>query len=602
MITENLATLNIHKLTQEQYNRELLAGNIDENALYFTTDDKQGQIDSINETLSEIQEELDGKSDEGHNHDDLYYTESEIDSKISTLSSSISGKADKKTTLSGYGITDAYTKTEINTKVDNLTSNIDSKADVSYTTIGFKNSTSTFAGAPSDGNENQQLVAQSKNSLLNFISGNGLLSFDSVTDTSSSDSVTLTVHADYLGAADDALEEAKSYTNTAIQGEQTARNTAISTHNTNGSAHNDIRVLISDLSKKVTDFLNVNDADFDTLSELIAYVEANRSSIESFTSGKVNVSDIIDNLTTNVSNKPLSASQGVAIKALIDALDSELDSHRHEASEINFSNKEADISAVTVQSAIEELDTKLSNKAGVNHGNHVPETQTVNNAVFLRNDNTWATVTPSNIGAYTKSEVDSALAGKADSSVLTSHTGNGDIHVTATQKTNWDAAYGHSQDAHKYAGSSIKGGAANSVANAMTIKLNGGSTEGTNMFTFNGSAAKSINITPASIGAQVSGSYAAASHDHDDKYYTEAEIDSKVSALNTAISGKADSKHSHSVASETADGFMSATDKAKLDSIDPSSLVKSINLVVDEDENAVIGWDSSIMPIEGVEF
>lgn len=36
MITENLSTLKIHKLTQEQYDRELNAGNIDESALYLT--------------------------------------------------------------------------------------------------------------------------------------------------------------------------------------------------------------------------------------------------------------------------------------------------------------------------------------------------------------------------------------------------------------------------------------------------------------------------------------------------------------------------------------------------------------------------------------
>lgn len=36
MITENLSTLKIHKLTQEQYQRELNAGRIDENAMYLT--------------------------------------------------------------------------------------------------------------------------------------------------------------------------------------------------------------------------------------------------------------------------------------------------------------------------------------------------------------------------------------------------------------------------------------------------------------------------------------------------------------------------------------------------------------------------------------
>lgn len=38
MITENVSTLKIHKLTQAQYDRELAAGNIDENALYLTPD------------------------------------------------------------------------------------------------------------------------------------------------------------------------------------------------------------------------------------------------------------------------------------------------------------------------------------------------------------------------------------------------------------------------------------------------------------------------------------------------------------------------------------------------------------------------------------
>ena len=37
--------------------------------------------------------------------------------------------------------------------------------------------------------------------------------------------------------------------------------------------------------------------------------------------------------------------------------------------------------------------------------------------------------------------------------------------------------------------------------NALTIQLAGGTTEGTNKFTYTGSAAKSLNITPASIGA-----------------------------------------------------------------------------------------------------
>ena len=45
MITENLSTLKIHKLTQAQYDRELAAGNIDGNALYLTPDEEIASIE-----------------------------------------------------------------------------------------------------------------------------------------------------------------------------------------------------------------------------------------------------------------------------------------------------------------------------------------------------------------------------------------------------------------------------------------------------------------------------------------------------------------------------------------------------------------------------
>ena len=101
----------------------------------------------------------------------------------------------------------------------------------------------------------------------------------------------------------------------------------VSTHNTSTSAHTDIRDLINDLTTKLNNFLDVDDTTTDQLSELIALIQDNADDIESITSGKVNVSDIVNNLTTNVTNKPLSAAQGVAIKALIDGLDLALDTH-----------------------------------------------------------------------------------------------------------------------------------------------------------------------------------------------------------------------------------------------------------------------------------
>lgn len=67
MITENISTLKMHKLTQEQYNREFINGNIDEKAIYLVpeeervgnlsdlkTNDKTSIVDAINELTNAI--------------------------------------------------------------------------------------------------------------------------------------------------------------------------------------------------------------------------------------------------------------------------------------------------------------------------------------------------------------------------------------------------------------------------------------------------------------------------------------------------------------------------------------------------------------------
>ena len=116
------------------------------------------------------------------------------------------------------------------------------------------------------------------------------------------------------------LSDAKDYTDTEVAKEATARTTAISTHNTATDAHNDIRELIAGLTTRLNTLANSDDTTLDQMSEIVAYIKANKSLIDSVTTNKVNVSDIVNDLTTNVTNKPLSAAQGVAIKALIDAL------------------------------------------------------------------------------------------------------------------------------------------------------------------------------------------------------------------------------------------------------------------------------------------
>ena len=99
-----------------------------------------------------------------------------------------------------------------------------------------------------------------------------------------------------------------------------AASSAVSGHNANSAAHNDIRLLIEGLTTRINALANSTDEDLDQMAELVAYIKNNKSLIDGITTSKVNVSDIVNNLTTNVNNKPLSAAQGVALKALIDAI------------------------------------------------------------------------------------------------------------------------------------------------------------------------------------------------------------------------------------------------------------------------------------------
>lgn len=92
----------------------------------------------------------------------------------------------------------------------------------------------------------------------------------------------------------------------------------LTSHNSSGTAHSDIRTLIQNLTNRLNTLADSDDSTLDQMSEIVDYIKNNKNLIEQITTNKVNVSDIVNNLTTNVANKPLSAAMGVELKRLFD--------------------------------------------------------------------------------------------------------------------------------------------------------------------------------------------------------------------------------------------------------------------------------------------
>lgn len=216
---------------------------------------------------------------------------------------------------------------------------------------------------------------------------------------------------------------------------------AVSSHNTAEDAHNDIRLLVEGLATRLNTLADSDDETLDQVSELVAYIKSNRSLIEQITTGKVSVSDIIDNLTTNVANKPLSAAQGVKLKALIDAITvptkvSQLENdskYLTQHQDLTPYAKTSDLTAHTGNSTVHvtaEERAKWNNKSNFSGSYN-----------DLSDKPTIPTV-PSNVSAFTNDAgyltQHQDISGKANSSDLTAHTVNSTVHITAEERTKWN--------------------------------------------------------------------------------------------------------------------------------------------------------------------
>lgn len=288
---------------------------------------------------------IDGKSDSTHNHDGRYYTESEIDQKLSNKSDKThnhdSDYADIDHNHDGvYSLTDhnhdskydakgssATVQTNLNTVSDKLDAHTEN-TDIHVTTANKNNwnsayTHSTSAHARVDATKVEDSTTNG-NIKINGTETNVYSHPNSGVSAGTYKSVTVNAQGHVTAGSNPTTLAGYGITDGETKG---TASSAVSTHNTSTSAHGDIRDLITGLTTRLNTLANSDDTTLDQMSEIVAYIKNNKSLIDGVTTNKVNVSDIVNNLTTNVTNKPLSAAQGVSIKALIDALDSALDSH-----------------------------------------------------------------------------------------------------------------------------------------------------------------------------------------------------------------------------------------------------------------------------------
>ena len=129
--------------------------------------------------------------------------------------------------------------------------------------------------------------------------------------------------------------------------------------------------------------------------------------------------------------------------------------------------------------------------AASSHGNHVPTTQTANNKVFLRNDNSWQTVTPANIGAVPTTRKVNNKALSADITLSYSDVG------AANEQHN------HSADEISSGTLPIERGGTNASTSTQALENLGGVPK---TRTVNNKALSSdISLTASDVGASASG-------------------------------------------------------------------------------------------------
>lgn len=228
------------------------------------------------------------------------------------------------------------------------------------------------------------------------------------------------------------------------------------------------------------------------------------------------------------------------------------------------------------------VDEAISGKANSSHTHTIANVSGLQSALNAKADsshnhtgvydvNGTAASALSSANTYTDEAIDAlseTVATKAASSALTSHTGNTTVHISSTERTNWNAAKTHADSAHAPVNAEPNQNAfSNVVVGGTTISAD------TKTDTLTLVAGNNVTITPDSTGDSITISSANTVYTHPtsagNKHIPAGGSSGQIlrwSADGTAVWGN-DNNTTYSNATQTASGLMSNTDKTKLDGI-----------------------------------
>lgn len=462
-----------------------------------------GDLIDINvDAIDALETVASNKADKTHTHDDRYFTETEINSKISTLNTSIASKANSSHT---HAIAD----------VTNLQTTLDGKASSGHT---HKYAGSSSVGGAATSANKLNTDAGSATQPVYFANGIPVATTYTLGKSVPSNAVFTDTNTHYtsknvVGATNATSNTSAALSNGSVYINSVENGVVTSSHKISGAG---ATTVTTDTNGNIVITSTDNNTTYSAAGSSLGLVKSGGD--VTISSGVITVNDDSHNHTiANVDNlqTSLDAKQATVTGGASTITSSNLTASR---ALISDGSGKVAVSAVTstelgyLDGVTSAIQSQLDGKAASSHGNHVPTTQTANNAKFLRNDNTWQTVTPANIGAATSGHTHTKLTGWSDtrSTATTPNDYNGNLTVVGL-KTNSTIG---SPDGSTYSGvigfrswSDSSGGNSHEFAftgNGNLCRRHGATTSWGAWQTILDSGNYKTYCTPANIGAATS--------------------------------------------------------------------------------------------------